>query len=142
MVSGGKLLQLSESVKSFPSSINTITQQVIRGAELQRPLQPPHRARLSGFARGYSDVLCVAGNSSCCHLKVLLGSRANSLCPSSCFRHPMAPAKQLYGDLSHVNALKSFNYKTGNFLLRGMVKRSWWRVGKYRSALQAALSSH
>lgn len=85
-------------------------------------------------------MLCVAGNSSYCHLKVLLGSRANSLCPSSCFRHPMAPAKQLYGDLNHVNVFKSLNYKTGNFLLRVTEERLWWRMGKYRSAFQAALS--
>lgn len=66
------------------------------------PPRAPHRASLPVFARGYSNMLCIAEKSSSCHLKVLLGSRVNSLCPSSYFRHPMASAKQLYVDLNHM----------------------------------------
>lgn len=130
-MSGGKLLQLSEYMKSFPICINTIIicDQCPRSRIAILP-QAPRGASLPVFARGYSNTLCIAGNSSYCHLKVLLGSRVNSLCPSSCFRHPMASAKQLYVDLNHTNVFKSLNYKTGNFLFRVTEKRFWWRGGE------------
>lgn len=63
-------------------------------------------------------MLCAAGNSSYCHSKVLLGSKVNSLCPSSYFRHRVASVEQLCVDLNHMNVFESLNYKPGNFLFR------------------------